>query len=250
MTDGNVARCERARGARIGHARATRLRFRIGNARKLRAEDDEPRDVPAQVLREPVVEDAEPGQHLAEQPAVQAVRNSHRRAPALRPAAVVEAQVDHLHERVQPRQHADAAQLLHERSAARGATRRACERRRRRDRGRATAPSRMARTRVSRSGDSQRCRSSIGVGRRAELRDRWNHKTPPRGMPRAPIDCARKRPVPQYKSRARAVPSIWRSGTTMMSRSRITKSAYFPGVSEPSQLLLETRRRPARWSST
>src|SRR3569833_862864 len=71
-------------------------------------------NVPTQVFGEPIVQNSEPGEHLAEQPAVQAVRNARRGTAPARPAAVVEAQVDHLDQRVDPRQHADAAQLRDE----------------------------------------------------------------------------------------------------------------------------------------
>src|SRR5437879_3529448 len=78
---------------------------------KAQREADESGDIPSQVLGQAVVQYPEPSEHLSEQPAVQAVGNAGRRAPALRPPAVVEAQVDHLDERVQPRQEADTAQL-------------------------------------------------------------------------------------------------------------------------------------------
>src|SRR5262249_2453426 len=85
-----------------------------GEREEAHAEDHEPGHVPAQILGEAVVDDSEPREHLAEQPSVQTVGNARGRATTLRPAAVVEAHVDHLDERVDPRQDAHAAQLSHE----------------------------------------------------------------------------------------------------------------------------------------
>src|SRR5947207_936018 len=59
---------------------------------KAEAENDQARDIPAQVFCQPVIENPEPREHLAEQPAVQAVGNARRLAAAARPAAIVKAQ--------------------------------------------------------------------------------------------------------------------------------------------------------------
>src|SRR6185437_2379531 len=77
-------------------------------------EQDESRREPADVFRKSIIENSKPRQHLPEQPAVQAVWNADRRAASPGPAAVVEAQVDHLDQSVQPREDADAAQLADE----------------------------------------------------------------------------------------------------------------------------------------
>src|SRR5512132_4427101 len=63
----------------------------------------EPRHVPARVLRHTVVDDAEAGEHLTEQPPDDALRDSRREPPLLGDGTVPEAHVGDLHERVQPR---------------------------------------------------------------------------------------------------------------------------------------------------
>src|SRR3954469_1858566 len=85
--------------------------FPHGEGPEADGEDDEAGNVPPKVLGEAVIQDAEPGEHLAEQPTAEAFRDAQLRAPALRKAAVVEAHVHHLHERVQPGEHSDAAKL-------------------------------------------------------------------------------------------------------------------------------------------
>src|SRR5207248_7124948 len=82
-----------------------------GEGDEAEAENHQPGDVPAQIFGQPVIHDPEPGQHLAEQPTVEAVGNARGCAPTPRPAAVIEAHVHHLDEGVDPREHAYAAQL-------------------------------------------------------------------------------------------------------------------------------------------
>src|ERR1041385_5813303 len=72
-------RCAATRG-RLALHRASSNRKR----QEANGEDHEPGDVPADVFGEPVVEDAEPGDHLPEKPAVQAVRQAGRTAAAPR----------------------------------------------------------------------------------------------------------------------------------------------------------------------
>src|SRR5450432_3055121 len=71
-------------------------------------------DEPAHVLREGVVDDPEPGEHLAEQPRNEILRNSHGRATLPRDGAPPEAHVEKLHERIQPGHDPDDAQLVNE----------------------------------------------------------------------------------------------------------------------------------------
>src|SRR6185503_20109256 len=82
--------------------------------------DHQTDDVPAEILRKTVVHDAEPGEHLSEQPAAQAIGNAHLRAAPASEAAVIETHIDHLDERVDPGEHADAAKLEEETGLAYG----------------------------------------------------------------------------------------------------------------------------------
>src|SRR5512143_1641764 len=90
------------------------LRASNRKSEKAQSKNDQSGDIPPQVFGQSVIENSKPRQHLAEQPAVQAVGNSGRLPPAARPAAVVEAQIDHLHQGVQPGQHAYPTQLPHD----------------------------------------------------------------------------------------------------------------------------------------
>src|SRR3982751_2674267 len=102
------------------HAVGAGFFFANGEGPEAEGEDDEAGNIPPKVLSEAVIEDAEPGEHLAEQPTTEAFRDAELRAAPLRKAAVVEAHVYHLHERVQPREHSDAAKLDDEVRSARG----------------------------------------------------------------------------------------------------------------------------------
>ena len=55
--------------------------FHHGEDPKARQKDDEPGDIPPQVLGESVIDDSEPGEHLAEKPAAEAVGDAHLGAP-------------------------------------------------------------------------------------------------------------------------------------------------------------------------
>src|SRR5438552_286576 len=78
---------------------------------KADAQNDETGDVPPDVLGESVIQNAEPREHLPEQPPVKDIGESARLSPAAGPAAVVKPHINHLYERIDPRQHTDAAQL-------------------------------------------------------------------------------------------------------------------------------------------
>src|SRR3954469_3670436 len=93
------------------HAAGAAFFFPNGEGPEAEGEDDKAGNVPPKVLGESVIQDAEPGEHLAEQPTAEAFRDAQLRAAALGKAAVVEAHVHHLHERIQPRQYSDAAKL-------------------------------------------------------------------------------------------------------------------------------------------
>src|SRR5215510_13980756 len=108
----------RARGGRLPRDSGPTLRRLMRTSdrkgQEAQSENDEARDVPPQVLRQTVVQDAEPGEHLPEQPAVEAVRDACGRPSALRPAAVVETEIDHLDQCVNPGEDPDTPQLGNE----------------------------------------------------------------------------------------------------------------------------------------
>src|SRR5437867_3127937 len=209
--------------------------------------DHQPGHVPAKVFSEAVVNDSEPGQHLPEEPAGQAVGDAHLRASASCKPTIPKTHVQHLNQRVEPGQYTDAPQLEEK---VGGSDRRRSET--------MEDPHDEAKKESDTEQHSAYVRQALGrepvvpaldlLRRGAETNDGWNHAEDS-GLRTADAACE----IADYRAVIRGaesavltntafpaiyvastwVPRISSGGTVMMSRSRTTKSAYLPTEREP-----------------
>src|SRR3954469_25622140 len=84
-----------------------------GEGHEAHGQKDHTGHIPPDVLSEAVIEDAEPGEHLTEEPADDALRHTRSQA-APGESRMVEPQVDHLDECVNPGEDANAPELVDE----------------------------------------------------------------------------------------------------------------------------------------